>query len=63
MARCKKRRRETAETVSLLLIKNKKYHEKSKKNASKKLMKIQESNMSKSLLQAKNAGALCLSVF
>jgi len=45
------------------LIKNRKYHEKSKKNASKKLMKIQESNMSKSLLQAKNAGALCLSVF
>jgi hypothetical protein len=58
-----KKKEGTAETVSLLLIKNRKYHEKSKKNASKKLMKIQESNMSKSLLQAKNAGALCLSVF
>ena len=36
-----KKKEGTAETVSLLLIKNREYHEKSKKNASKKLMKFQ----------------------
>jgi len=58
-----KKKEGTAETVSLLLIKNREYHEKSKKNASKKLMKFQGKQHVKSLLQPKNAGALCLSVF